>query len=80
MDWGLPRDDELTDVVADHLGLDLDVLEFLSIVYTDCLPYELGDDREVLAVCPHGGSLLCVLQVVEEELLLVVQTAGECSP
>ena len=74
----LPGGSELSEEATDHLGLDLYVFELATVVDTDGLPHELGDDGQVPAVGPDG--CLGILELVEQELLLVVQTAKVCPP
>ena len=63
---------------TDHLGLDLYVFELATVVDANGLSHECGNDRQVSAVGPDG--LRGILQFVEQELLLVVQTAEVCPP
>ena len=72
---GFPGEDELSEEASDHLGLDLYILELVAVVDADGLSDELGDDGEVPAVGPDDLAGLRCLQFVEQELLLVVQTA-----
>ena len=71
---------ELSEEASDHLGLDLYVLELVAVVDAHGLADELGDDGQVPAVGPDDLAGLCGLQFVEQELLLVVQTAGVSPP
>lgn len=55
---GLVRHGELGEVVAGHLGLDLNGVEDLSVVDTDNGTDHLGDDDHVTEVGLDGGGLL----------------------
>ncbi len=55
---GLVGDGKLTEVVADHLGLDLDLNEAQAVVDADDTVDHLGDDHDVAHVRLDGGGLL----------------------
>lgn len=61
---GLVRDGEFTEVVADHLRLDFDLVEFLAAVDTNDAADHLWHDDHVSEVCLDEIGLLvglCVL-------------------
>ena len=70
-----PVHDELAEETSDHLGFDLDLDEFLSVVDRHGLSDELGEDGEVPAVGPDDSLEFVCVQLVVDELLLVVQSA-----
>src|SRR5512136_2042624 len=70
---GLPSHRELSERMANHLGLDFDCGELLAVVHMDGLPDELGNDRYLAPVCPHG--LARSPEPPDERLLLGVQSS-----
>lgn len=61
---GLVRDGEFTQVVADHLGLDLDLVELLAAVDADDAANHLGHDDHVPKVSLDEVRLLVGLRVL----------------
>ena len=83
---GLVGDGELTEVVTNHLGLDLDLVEGLSVVDTDDGTDHLGDNDHVTEVgldnsgLLHGGSILLGLtQLLDQTHGLALKTTLETS-
>jgi hypothetical protein len=66
----LVGDGELTEVVTNHLRLDLHSVEDLAVVHTDDASDHLGDDDHVPEVSLDDGGLL----VGEALLLLQIAT------
>ena len=54
----LVGDGELCQVVADHLRLDLNLVEGLAIVHANDAANHLGHDNHVAEVRPHGVGLV----------------------
>ena len=73
---GLVRDGELGEVVADHLGLDLDGVELLAGVDADDGADHLGDDDHVAEVRLDGVGLLVGLGLLLRLAELLDQTHG----
>lgn len=80
------RDGELSKVVTNHLGLDLNSVELLSRVDTNNGANHLGDDNHVTEVGLDGIRLLVGLslllglaQLLDETHGLALQTAVEAS-
>ena len=81
---GAVRDGELGEVVADHLGLDLDRVEDLAVVDADDGADHLGDDDHVTEVGLHDGRLfvgerllLRLAELLDETHGLALETALE---
>ena len=55
---GLVGDGELGEVVANHLGLDLNLVEGLAVVHPNDAAYHLGYYDHVSEVSPHRLGLL----------------------
>jgi len=72
----LLRDRELSQVVTDHLGLDLDRVELLSGVDTDDGTNHLGDDNHVTEVSLDLVGLLVRLRLLLGLAELLDQTHG----
>jgi hypothetical protein len=70
------RDGELGEVVADHLGLDLDLVELLAGVDTDDGTDHLGDDDHVTEVSLDEVGLLVGLGLLLGLAELLDQTHG----
>lgn len=70
----LVRDGEFTEVVADHLGLDFDLVEFLARVDTDDGADHLRHDDHVSQVCLDQVGLLVGLRVLLGLAQLLDQT------
>ena len=51
-------DGELSEVMANHLGLDIDVVENLSVVHSHLGMDHLGDDEHVAKVGLHHSRLV----------------------
>ena len=58
MAHGLVRDREFAEVMADHLGLDLDAVEYLAVVDAHDAADHLGHDDHVSQVRLHGLGLV----------------------
>jgi len=85
LDW-LVRDAELSQVVADHLGLDLDLVEGLAVVDADDAADHLGDNDHVSQVSLDASGLLkCrrlllgLAQALHEGHRLALEAAREAS-
>mmetsp|Transcript_6702 Transcript_6702/g.24159 ORF Transcript_6702/g.24159 Transcript_6702/m.24159 type:complete len:288 (-) Transcript_6702:13-876(-) len=83
----LIRDGELSEVVSDHLRLDLDLVEALSVVDSDDGSDHLWHDDHVPKVGPHGlwllsgwGLLLGLVQLLDEGVRLALQATRELPP
>ena len=83
----LVGDGELSQVVSDHLGLDLHLVEALPVVDSDDGSGHLRDDDHVAQVrLDHvwllvGRALLLLLaQLLDERHRLALQAAGELAP
>ncbi len=61
---GLVADGELCKVVANHVVLDLHLVEGLAIVDADDAADHLGHDDHVPQVCPHWLGLLALLSLL----------------
>lgn len=61
---GLVRDRELSEVVTDHLGLDLDLVELLAGVDANNGADHLGDDKHVTEVSLDEVRLLVGLSLL----------------
>ena len=72
----LLRDGELGEVVADHLGLDLDLVELLAGVDTDDGTDHLWDDDHVTEMCLDKVGLLVGLGLLLGLAKLLDQTHG----
>ena len=82
----LVGDGELSEVVSDHLGLDLDLVEGLSVVDTNDGSDHLGDDDHVTEVSLdnsgllHGGGILLGLtELLDQTHGLALKTTLETS-
>jgi hypothetical protein len=82
--WDILRDREFTQVVANHLGLDLNLVELLSGVDTNDRADHLGDDNHVTEVSLDEvgllvglGLLLGLAELLDEAHGLALQTAVE---
>lgn len=80
------RDGELSQVVADHLGLDLNLVEDLSVVDTNDGSNHLGDNNHVSEVSLDNGgllvgagSLLGLSQLSHQTHGLSVESSGQLS-
>jgi len=83
---GLVGDGELSEVVSNHLGLDLDLVEGLSVVDTDDGTDHLGDDDHVTEVglddgglLKGGGVLLGLTELLDQTHGLALKTTLETS-
>ena len=83
----LIRDGELSEVVSDHLRLDLDLVEALSVVDSDDGSDHLWHDDHVPKVGPHGlwllsgwGLLLGLVQLLDKGVRLALQATRELPP
>jgi len=83
---GLVGDGELTEVVTNHLGLDLDLVEGLAVVDTNDRANHLGDNNHVAKVglddggLLHGGSVLLGLaELLDKTHGLALKAALETS-
>jgi hypothetical protein len=84
--WHVLRDRELSQVVANHLRLDLNLVELLSGVDTDDGADHLGDNDHVTEVGLDEvgllvglGLLLGLAELLDETHGLALQTAVEAS-
>lgn len=73
---GLVRDGELGQVVADHLGLDLDLVELLAGVDADDAADHLGNDNHVTQVSLDNVGLLVGLGLLLSLAELLDQAHG----
>jgi hypothetical protein len=83
----LVGDGELTEVVSHHIGLDLNLVENLTVVHTDNRPDHLREDDHVtevgldalwlLAILRPGDTLLGGTQPLEESIVLALETVLE---
>lgn len=73
---GLVRDRELGEVVTDHLGLDLDLVELLARVDTNNGADHLGDDKHVTEVSLDKVRLLVGLSLLLGLAELLDETHG----
>jgi hypothetical protein len=64
--------------VADHLGLDFDLVELLSGVDTDDAADHLGDDNHVTEVGLDEVGLLVGLGLLCSGLVVSLQLCGQC--
>lgn len=85
-DMDVLRDGEFGKVVANHLGLDLDLVELLSRVNTNDGTDHLGDDNHVTEVSLDEvrllvglGLLLGLTELLDEAHGLALKTAVESS-
>jgi hypothetical protein len=83
---GLVGDGELSEVVSNHLGLDLDLVEGLSVVDTDNGTDHLGDDNHVTEVSldnsgllVDGSVLLGLTELLDQTHRLALKTTLETS-
>ena len=83
---GLVGDGELSEVVTNHLGLDLDLVEGLSVVDTNDGTDHLGDDDHVTemglddgGLLVDGGILLGLTQLLDQTHGLALKTTLETS-
>jgi hypothetical protein len=83
---GLVGDGELSEVVSNHLGLDLDLVEGLSVVDTDDGTDHLGDDDHVTEVglddsglLQGGGILLGLAELLDQTHGLALKATLETS-
>merc|ERR1719414_1555954 len=81
---GLVRDGELAEVVADHFGLDFNLVKGLALVDSDDAANHLGHDDHVtkmrldsLGLLIGQASLLRLAQLLDEAHGLALETAGE---
>lgn len=70
------RDRELTQVVANHLGLDLNSVENLAVVHTDDGADHFGDNNHVSQVSLDDSGLLVLLSGQLSSSQLLDQTHG----
>ena len=84
MSRGLVSDGELAEVVSDHLRLDLDLVEAVSVVNTHNGPNHLRHDNHVSQVSSDGlwllsgGRLLLgLVELLDEGVSLALETALE---
>jgi hypothetical protein len=84
--WNVLRDGELSQVVANHLRLDLNLVELLAGVDTDDGADHLGDNDHVTKVGLDEvgllvglGLLLGLAELLDETHRLALQTAVEAS-
>jgi hypothetical protein len=82
----LVGDGEFTEVVTNHLGLDLDLVEGLSVVNTNNGTNHLGDDNHVTEVgldnsglLVSGSILLGLTQLLDQTHGLALKTTLETS-
>jgi hypothetical protein len=80
------RDGELTKVVSNHLSLDFDVLEDLSVVNTNDAANHLGNDDHITQVGLNGLGLLSQIgvdgtlglaELLDQVGLLALEATGE---
>ena len=76
----LVRDGELGQVVANHLGLDLNLVEGLAVVDSDDAANHLGDDDHIAQVCSHGVGLISASGGLHTEEGKSVNRNHECYP
>ncbi|GMT29326.1 hypothetical protein PFISCL1PPCAC_20623, partial [Pristionchus fissidentatus] len=82
----LVGDGELSEVVSDHLRLDLSLVEDLSVVDSDDGSDHLGEDDHVTEVGLDGGrlleyssGLLGLLEASKKSEVLALESAGQTS-
>ena len=80
----LVGDGELPEVVSDHLWLDLDLVEGVSVVNSDDGSDHLWNDDHVSQVCSHGlwllsgwSLLLSLVELLNQSVSLALQTTLE---
>jgi hypothetical protein len=71
---GLVGKRELSEVAADHIKLDFDVIEGFAVVDSDVVADHFGEDDGVAEVGLDGGGLLSQLRVLLALLALGVKT------
>jgi len=81
---GLVSDGEFTEVVANHLGLDFNLVKGLSLVDTDDAADHLGHDDHITQMSLDGvgllvgkASLLALAQLLDQTHGLSLEAAGE---
>src|SRR5512147_1570819 len=63
---------ELAEVVPDHLGHDLDLLEAHAVIYLDALPHHLRQDYHIPKMGPDG----LLASKISQELLVLLGDAS----
>lgn len=71
---GLVGEGELSEVAADHVELNFNVVESLAVVDGDVVADHFGEDDGIAQVGLDGGGLLSQLSVLLALLALRVQT------